>query len=221
MTAFDDAETVGRRAARLGELLERTDEPARALRFPADRISTRIAQRSAVRWRAAAVIALLLAGAAGVPPVRAWIVGTVQHAWASVTGHEAPAAQPSAAPVATPAGNMGGVVFPATDPLIIRLATLQAAGGSVTVEGTDAKAVSVSITGEPNAAELLVTPDGVRIVNRRASAAGYVVRVPASVGRVLVKVADQPARSFDAPEPGHRFTVDVGVRSTGSTTLNQ
>jgi hypothetical protein len=220
MMAFDDADTVSRRAARVSDLLERADEPARALPFPADRITARMARRSAVRWRAAAVIALLLAGAAGVPPVRAWIVGTVQHAWASVTGHESPAAQPSAAPVA-PAGNMGGVVFPAPDPLIIRLATLQAPGGSVIVEGTDAKTVSVSITGEANAAEMLVTPDGVRITNRRASTAGYLVRVPASVSRVIVKVADQPPRSFDAPEPGHRFTVDVGVRSGAPTTLNQ
>ena len=218
MMAFDDTDPMSRRAARLGDLLARSDAAPRAIAFPADRIAARLARRSAVRWRAAAAIALLLAGAAGVPPVRAWIVGTVQHAWASMTGKTA-APVPAGAGATASNDNMGGVLFPAPDPLIIRFASLQAAGGIVTVEGTDARTASVSITGEPNAAELLVTPDGVRITNRRGSTAGYLVKVPDGVTRVMIKVADGRAQVFDAPAPGRRFTVDIGVRNPAPATL--
>jgi hypothetical protein len=209
MTTFDDVEVVQRRAGRLSLLLARTDAPPRPLVLPVARIA-RAERRLAVRWRIAAAVALLIAGAAGVPPVRAWIADTVRAAWRSVTGrHQAVVPPAPAAPTVT----TGAVSFAAPDPLTIRIARRQTAGGTLTIERTDGLSVSAAVTGEANAAELVVGPEGLRIVNRRASTAGYVIRVPAGLSRIVVQVEQERPRIFGSPAAGDRYVVDLGVRS--------
>jgi hypothetical protein len=66
-----------------------------------------------------------------------------------------------------------------------------------------------------------VGPEGLRFLNRRASAAGYVVRVPSTVTRILVRVGDEAARVYAGPAAGERFVVDLGVRSGSADSLKQ
>lgn len=218
MTTFDDAEVVKRRASRLAVLLADSDAPARPMAFPAERIRVAAARRRRVQWRAAAAIVLLIGGAAGVPPVRAWIVDTVQSAWLKVTGRAASPLPPSA-PVSVPVVTMGSVSFPAMDPVTIRIATRQADGGTLTIETAAERVVSAAITGEANAAELVVMPEGLRIVNRRVSTAGYLIRIPSGLSRVSVLIGNERPRVFVAPDVGDRFVVDLGVRSAERGTL--
>lgn len=221
MTTFDDTDLVRARGARLSRLLARTDVTAPAMAFPAERIAVAAARRSVVRWRAAAGVALLLAGAAGVPPVRAWIVQTVRSVWMKVSG-SSPAGD-ARAPASTPASavSMGSVTFAAPAQLLVRVEARQEQGGRITVEAGAPGTVSATITGERNAADLLVAPDGLRIANRRASTAGYIIAVPPGMRRVLVRIGQEPARSFAGPDAGERFVVDIGVRSPGADTLKQ
>lgn len=217
MNAFDDAETVQRRAERLSGLLAGTDAPARPMSFPVERVA-HASRRSVVRWRIAAAIALLFAGAAGVRPVRAWIADTVHSAWLKVIGRsETPVAPPPAEPAPE---TMGTVSFTGTDPLLIRVATRQANGGLLTIQQYGERTVNAAITGERNAAELVVLPDGLRINNRGASTAGYVIRVPIGVSRIVVLVGQERPRVFDAPA-GQHIVVDLGVRTGSGGALNR
>jgi hypothetical protein len=217
MTTIDDAELVRRRGAKLSLLLAESDAPVPAMAFPEARIARAVARRSVIRWRAAAAIALLVAGAAGVPPVRAWIVSRVTSAWRTVSG----ASVPAGAPVpAAPAVTMGAVSFPATEQLMVRVLSRQESGALVIERGTGTS-VHAAVTGERNGAEVVVGPEGLRLVNRRASTAGYVIRVPATVSRILVRVGNESARIFAGPDVGERFVVELAVRTRESNTLKQ
>lgn len=206
MTTFDDADLVRRREGRLAELLGETDVAARPMAFPAARIAQSAARRRVMRWRVAAGLALLIAGAAGVPPVRAWIVSRVQAAWSALSGRDA--TPPAPAAPAAPAVTMGAVSFAAPEQLVIRVLTRQAAGELV-IEGAQGAEVRAELTGERNAAELVVGPEGLRLMNRRAATAGYIVTVPERVARILVRVGDERARIFAPPSPGRRLVVNL------------
>ena len=211
MTDSDDQGVAGRRAQRLGTLLARTDAAPRAMTLPA---GLALRPRPLVaRWQLAAALLLLIAGAAGVPPLRAWIAATVHSVWRRIAGSQPPASLTPNASSRGPALESGAVSFPLTDPLTIRVAARQAAGGSlrfVTVEGS---LVTASIVGPADAAELLIGPEGLRILNRRASAAGYVIGVPASVTRALVQIGQEPVRTISMPADSARNSVNLGVRS--------
>jgi hypothetical protein len=105
------------------------------------------------------------------------------------------------------------------DPVTIRVATRQAAGGTLTIQAGTEPIVSATITGEANGAELRVLPEGLRITNTRASTAGYLIRVPAGLSRVMVVIGEERPRVFVAPGTGDRFVVDLGVRNGGRGTL--
>ena len=71
-----------RRATRVSNLLREIDLPT-----PTTGLRIAVVPRLepvAIRWRIAAVVTLALAGAAAVPPVRAWIVEAAKTAWARV-----------------------------------------------------------------------------------------------------------------------------------------
>ncbi|HEY2805456.1 MAG TPA: hypothetical protein VGI92_06305 [Gemmatimonadales bacterium] len=218
MRAFDDVELVRQRAVRMGALLAATDAPPRPLSLPAGLVARR---RTPWRtWQVAAAILLLIAGA-GVPPVRAWIVSTVHSVWTTLAGAPAVPATPLAQPVPAPANPAGAVSFAAIDPLVVRLSGRQAAGGTLSIVPATGNLVTAAIVGRSDAAELAIGPDGLRIINRPASDAGYVIRVPAGVSRVLVQIGGETQRSFVAPQGTDRYNVDLRVRSAASPALHE
>ena len=216
MITPDESDVTSRRSARLSLLLAKSDAAPRAMAFPEAQIARAAARRQVMRWRIAAGLALLIAGAAGVPPVRAWIVGTVQAAWSKVTGTApAPVAEPAPTP---PAVTMGAVSFDAPEQLVIRVLTRQDSG-TLVIEGIEGGQVRAAMNGERNAAELVVGPEGLRVMNRRAAVAGYVIGVPERVARILVRVGEERTRVYDTPSPGRRFVVDLAVRTSAARTL--
>jgi hypothetical protein len=186
--SLDEADLVDARARRLSRLLRETDPPVPPIAFPADRIARAARHRSVVRWRAAAAIALAAAGAVGVRPVRAWIVRAVQAVWSvAVPAHRTPGA------VVEPASS-GTVTFtPAAGSFVIRVARRQA-GGTLTVETTMGEAASAAVAGGRGEAELVVLPDGLRIVNDSLSSASITVKVPVRLARVEVFIGGRQAR---------------------------
>lgn len=212
MTDADDTNLVNRRAAALSALLAASDAAPRPVAFPADRVAR--AARHGVqvrRLRIAAATALLLAGA-GVPPVRAWIVDSVRSIWSRVAGAARPVARPdtAVAPAAPGAGTMGSVTIPVGDAFTLRVASRQAAG-AITIETFEGPSASATVTGERDAAELVVLPDGLRIVNARGGSAGYLLRVPASIGRVTLLIGRETPRVFRPDSAGQRWVVELGA----------
>ena len=195
-----DDEAVDRRAEKLSALLRATDPPAPAIGFPAERIARARRQRVVVRWRMAAAIAVLLAGATLVRPVRAWIVETARSILIGAPRTASPpAATPdrSITPVAPLPTNV--VTFtPRAGVFVLEVASRQAAGTLRLVRAPGADA-SAALIGNPGDAELLVRPDGFRIGNRLSASADYVVRLPSGVTRVLLRIGREPARQIDVP----------------------
>ena len=198
-----DPGVVARRGERLGALLRATDPPVPAMVYPAERVARAARHRVVVRWRAAAAIAVLLAAALGVAPVRAWIVRTVRAVWSgAATRRSAPVATPSAAEAAS------RVAFtPAAGPFNLRVARPQAAG-SLTVEAVADTAASAAVTGG-SGTELVVLPDGLRIVNAPGASSSFVVRVPITVARVVVTVGAAAPKLLTPSRPGQRWVLDL------------
>jgi hypothetical protein len=202
--SVDDTELVSRRGDRLAALLRATDPPVPAIAFPAERIARAARRRAAQRWRVAAGIVALAAVAVGVPPVRAWIVRAARAVWMVAAGpRRAIVAPPAAAP-----GAANRVTFtPGPGTFTLHVAGRQA-GGSLIIESTADSAVSAAIS-EGSGAELVVLPDGLRIVNDAGATASCVVRVPAVVRRIVVTVGSAAPRVLAPSRPGQRWVVDL------------
>jgi hypothetical protein len=203
----DDTDLVHRRAERFSALLRATDVPVPPIAYPAERIARAARRRDAVRWRAAAAIVLVAAGAIGVRPVRAWIVQAAWTLWTTAVG----GAGTAAGAAASPAGSAGTVSFtPAGGPFVVRVVRPQA-GGTLTIETTPGAVASAAVTGG-GGVELVVLPDGVRIVNDDTSSASFLVRVPARLASVEVSIGGGATRMFAIPAGGAgRWVVDLGV----------
>jgi hypothetical protein len=208
MTGIPDDSMVQRRAAKLSALLGATDGRAPSAVFPAERIA-RARRRATMtqRLRIAAAALLLLTGF-GVPPVRAWIVGRARTLWTRVTGPAPASSVPASTTAPNPSSTMGVVSVPAGGEFTLRIATLQAAG-ELSVLVTDTKAVSASVSGHAEGAELSVFPDGIRIANTRATTSGWELHVPVSVGRLVIQVGHEPPRTFHPARVGERWTISL------------
>ena len=197
----DESERLDRRAARLSALLRAADPPVPTVAYPEARIARALRRRTVVRWRVAAGIAALAACAVGVRPVRAWIVGAARALWGV-------AARPAARPP-TPAAiaGRGRVTFtPSGSSFVVRVLHPQAAG-TLTIRTASGPAASAVVDGDA-AVELVVLPDGLRIVNDSGATASYVVDVPASAGRVGVAVGAGEPRPVSLV-PGGRHVLDL------------
>ena len=200
----DESDLLSRRAQRLSALLREVDPPVPPIVFPAERIARAARRRSIVRWRVAAAIALLALGAVGVRPVRAWIFQAAHVLWSAAAG--APRATP--APVARAAGASTVTFSPASATFVLRVARAQV-GGTLTVETTSSASASASAGGGQGSAELVVLPNGLRIVNDSASAVSYVVRLPATVARIEVGVGAAAPQVFRSTGSGGRWVLDL------------
>lgn len=139
-----------------------------------------------LNWRLAfpVVLVALLA----VSPVRAWISGW----WRDLT--------PGEEPVAAALGVAGVSFVPVGDTFTVMFASAQA-GGTLVLRADTSAAVSIRPEGAA-VDEIVVLPSGVLVRNRPEATAGYEVRVPQSVGRVLVRVEQFAAREVFLPARG-------------------
>lgn len=207
MTSHDETDLVRRRRERLGALLAATDPPLPPLAVPAARIARAARRRAAARWGAAAATVLFALAAVAVPPVRAWIVGTARALWSATAGTRA---APGSAAVATAGGGAGSVAFvPGAGPFTVSVARRQA-GGTLTLEIVAGDSATAAVA-EGGAAELIVLPRGLRIVNDAGARTDIVVRVPASVPAVELRVGDAAPRTFTPVVPGRRWVMDFAA----------
>jgi hypothetical protein len=208
-----DDEAVDRRAEKLSALLRATDLPAPAIAFPAERIARARRQRVVVRWRMAAAIGVLVGGPLLVSPVRAWIVETARSILVGTPRSvPAPAATPDTATTPAILVPTNVVTFvPRAGLFVLELASRQAAGTLRLARAPGAEA-SAALIGNPGDAELLVRPDGLRIGNRAGASADYVVRLPAGLTRVMLRIGREPARQL-APPTETDLDVPLGLRA--------
>lgn len=193
-----------RRAAAFRLLLAAADVVPPPLWFDPARRATRPRVMMPARLRLAAALALALAGAFGVRPVRAWIAGAAGAIWSAVVGERTDA--PAPAPfVQEPSSR---VTFDAQGPVFtVRVAGRQAAGALVveTVVG-DASASADEGTGP---LEFVILPDGLRIANTVETARGYLVRLPAGLARITVQIGDEPPLVHRPAGPGERWRFEL------------
>ena len=203
----DQSDLLDRRAQRLSALLRDTDPPVPPIAYPAERVARAARRRTTIRWRAAAAVALLALAAAGVPPVRAWIVQVVRSVWTAAVGAPpAPAVRPAAA-----TKGAGAVTFnPAAGPFTLVVARAQSAG-TLTIEITGGVTAGARVEGSGTAAELGVLPNGLRIVNDSGATASYAVRLPPTLTRVEVGIGGAAPRVLGPATPGRRWVLDLGA----------
>lgn len=207
MTGPDETDLVRRRTERLGAMLRVADAPVPPLGFPGARIALAARRRATVRWRAAAALAALALAAAGVRPVRAWIVEAARVLWTATVG-----SRPSAGRQPADRGTRSSrLVFrPAPGPFAVHVARPQA-GGTLTVESAagDSAAATVAADAAGRAAELVVLPAGLRIVNDSLAETSYLLRLPATVPRIEIAVGSAAPVVLRPSAPGARWVVPL------------
>jgi anti-sigma factor RsiW len=202
--------TLGRRSQRLNQLLAATDVPVPSMTL---RTSRWFVPSRAVA--VAAVVLLLLASAIiAVRPARAWIVERSLELWTLMTGgtDEVPAPDDQ---VGTTSASATAVSFtPSGDHFLIRVSGYQQAG-VVTVETAAVSQVTAEVRGGAATEDLVVLPDGLRIVNTIQSAADYHVLLPATLGEITVEVAGHVAANFRPRGALSSWTVLLKANGSG------
>ncbi len=201
----DRLATFRRRSARLGELLQATDVPVSdtALRAP-----RRFAASPALA--AAAVVLMVASVAVAVQPVRAWIVERSLQVWTLVTGDSEEIVAADETPTAEPATTASVSFAPSGPRFFIRVAGNQRTG-TVTVGAGGASAVTAAVRGGSAMEQLVVLPDGLRIVNTDESTADYEVIVPATLSVITVEVAGRVVARFTPGGRASTWTVPLGA----------
>ncbi len=200
---------LDRRARRLSALVGQIDLPS-DFRYP----SLRPQRRPPVGWmRAAAVVLVVLAPLALVPPVRAWALGWVSAQWTRIADRRTadrraadPPRAPAAAPAARPTSSRIGFT-PSREELSIVVASRQAAGALV-LTTTPAPEVAFEIVGGGGETPL-VDASGLRILNVAASRASYHVALPPAVRRVHVRVGARPPVLVERARVGREVRLDL------------
>ena len=137
---------------------------------------------------------------------------TARALWAFASGRGAALPAPPPA-VTAPANDTAGAVSFASPPgtFVLRLAGRQAAG-TLIVEAAERADASATVTGRRDSVELLVLPDGLRIVNPRSATAGYVVRVPGGLSRVVLQIGQEAPIVLEPVAHSGRWVVDLAAR---------
>lgn len=152
------------------------------------------------RWaaRAAAAAMFLAAIGATVAPVRAWVVDRVTAIWSGIVEpSQVPSSTPQASPGLAPA--RATVTFsPAGEVFVVEVTARQADGRLIIESGDDETATAI-IEGGDGSEQLVVLPNGLRVVNGSGGRASYRVRLPPRVRAVYAVIAGAPPIRFDAP----------------------
>ena len=189
--AFEGLATAVRAA------LVRSDEPVRSVRVP--KRTWRLGA-----FRAAAVLLAVSVGvaAASAPPVRAWLSAR----WAGLRAIVAPRATPG-----TEGRGITTVRFvPTNSTFAIELVARQDTGVlTIDVSGDTLASATVSPPPGMGGEELVVLPEGLRIVNRPGDRASYEVRLPRTVTEVRIRIADAPESRL---VPARPWTIQLKKR---------
>jgi hypothetical protein len=186
----DRLELFGKRFERFRALLRATDVPVPVTPLRATRRAT-----PARALAVAAVVLLLASAAVAASPARAWIVERSRELWTMVIGGGEDVIVENAP--ATPLDSAAAVSFaPAEARLFISVAQYQTQG-TVIVETGDVTQVTAEVRGGSTLEDLVVLPEGLRIVNVAQSTADYRIVVPATLLEITVEVAGQIAVRFD------------------------
>lgn len=149
----------------------------------------RYAQAPALgRWRAAAVVALLLAGTVAIhAPLRAWVTEQLASIVGSAVQPEPRRTQPMPEAVSAPRALGSAVSFvPAAAVFTIEFDHVQR-DGELRISVRDVATASAREIGG-SGAELLVLPASLRVANDPASGADYEIVLPAAVRELQIRV---------------------------------
>lgn len=175
----------------------RDPRPARAFaQAPAPAAAPTLWHRG---WARAAIVLLALAGAlVGVQPLRARIRGWVVATWIGVLGQRSVAARPQPAAPPAPLARPALWFRPAGPELRVVVAARQSTGQLV-VQPSAEPAASLEIVPGDAAVVPLASERLLEIGNTSASRSSYVLRLPRSLQRVVVRVGDQAETVLGAP----------------------
>ena len=206
--ALDELEAL---SARTFAALKWADpDPARLPAHPPVRA---LRPRPHARWvplaRAAAVAAVLLAGAAVLTPLGAVVASWLEARWDALTGAAEPpvARVPPPAPPAPPGPSAEYRITVAGGVLELEYVARPAAGVLALERGAPGPVVvtpAAEAVGDP----VVVLPSGVRIGTTTESRGSWRVTVPPGVRRIVVRVAGQ-TRTIDAAALPMSGTLDV------------
>jgi hypothetical protein len=151
-------------------------------------------------WRAAAVILLIASAGLAVPPLRAWIVQIGGRVWTSIRH------QPSVAVAPRGAAELPRVlVRPGGTEFAIILPIDATAAVEVEVVAGDSLAVTQTAARPGHAGRLVMLPNAVRL----GSKSDYLVQVPVSLRRLLLRQGDSVVRVFRPATVGDRWFVPL------------
>jgi anti-sigma factor RsiW len=200
--------TLERRSLRLRRLMAATDSAAPVRSLPADAFRRHTpAPTSQPRWRLAAACTALLLGSLAVPPVRAWVA----HTAGRLLGVGVPRVEPSAVPSRAPApiDTAGTLRFtPAGPELTVEVVSRQESGALVIEAGPGAEVTAVAV-GQRDAADLVVLPGRLRIGNAAGATGSYRVRVPLTLGGVVVRIEREAPVVWHPARAGERRSLDL------------
>jgi hypothetical protein len=204
--------TLERRSERLREWLVGSDLPPRVLTLRPRAVKAASPPAQPARgWRLAAAFAALFMGSMAVPPVRAWIESSARSWLGFLTGESSEPSREQDRIGPAPIDTAGLVRFsPVSRQLTLEVATRQAAG-AVVLEAVDDYEVAALAIGERDAADLVVLPGRLRILNRANSSASYWVRVPTSLASVAIHIGDEPEITWRPGAVGERLSIPLRV----------
>lgn len=137
-------------------------------------------------WRMAAMIAVVIGITLTVTPARAWLLETMRSV--KTLFQPADQAPPTTIPDIPVTGS--SVRFAVSDSVLFLEFAVRPKSGTLSVQrGTSETQVSATMQGGTGDDELVVFPDGVRVVNTTESTADYGVTLPTTVVMVEVRVA--------------------------------
>jgi hypothetical protein len=191
----------------------RQEEIRRALDTVTDALQQTDArpQRSrarSIRWPVAIAAGVLLALTLGVAPVRGWILRLPKTVWQAIApGQITTPIVPDTSLTAQP--DVASVSFvPPAAVFVIEVTTMQS-HGSLTIQVVDHDTATATVVGKGDTEEIIVLPSGFRIVNAPGSTATYTVQLPASLDRIRVVVAGQPAIVLDLSAERREWVVPL------------
>jgi hypothetical protein len=190
--------------ARLGQLESRMRLVSQALRLAEPRPRAFPARARRLLYAAAAAAALL-AVAAGVQPVRAWIAQRGQALWHLVAG---PGAQERPSEVVAEPQSASVSFEPGAGGFEITLAGRQAAG-TLCVQLSEDPTAKVTILGDPDTEGLVVLPQGLRIENDHTSRRSYLLVLPRTLSPILVAIGNEPMVELDTAQDAGVWTVPL------------
>jgi len=193
----DEEAVVSQHVGTCVECTTRQEEIRRTLNTVADALQltdarTQGSRGRSIKWPVAIAAGVLLALMLGVAPVRAWVLRLSKTLWETVVPSEVTNPITPDTSLAVEPGEATVSFVPQADVFVVEITTRQLEG-SLTIEIVDHDTATATIVGIGDTEEIIVLPNGFRVVNAQNSTAKYVVRLPARLDQINILVAGEPA----------------------------